>query len=196
MISCIQLYYITIIGIITHKETSRSSQQYNSIKKEILGVEQVKMFGKAKNKEEHARASIEYIADLFADVGYGEHNINKRYVPYDSFTELFEEYEHYHKYDNADIRVESERVTCAKETFRKAFQSLKDKVKLRTAKGAFETCCVCNNLNDCIKNSSGEWTRKMEAIHSKDKLGNPVSMYLEIDGFTEFKTKSPIQSSK
>lgn len=161
------------------------------------------------------------MADLFAEVGYGETNTNKRFLPYDSFTELYEEYLHYHMFDNEYIRDDREKVTCSKETFRKAFQSLQSTVKLRTAKGAFETCSVCNNLNDCLKNTSGDWTksqidlilrlkrlhllqqaeermdsnlRKIEALQSRDKDGNPLSVYLEIDGYTEFKTKTPIQN--
>lgn len=196
--------------------------QYSSAKQIVQNVKKdTNKREKGKEKEEHAKAWIEYIAALFADVGYGENNSNKKYVPYDTFTEFYEEYEHYHRYENKDIRRRSEMVTAAKETFRKAFISLKDTVKLRTAKGSFETCSVCNNLNDCLKNTGGEWTksqidlvlrlkrlhllqqseerldsnkRKAAALYDVDRDGNYTSMYLEIDGFTEFKTKTPIQS--
>lgn len=210
-----------MIGVITHKESARSSTQYRKAKSVVAGAtEDDVRREKSKSKEEHARAWIEYMGALFAEVGYGENNTHKRYLPYDSFTELFAEYEHYHRFENKDIRNVQDKVTGSKETFRKAFQSLKDKIKLRTAKGSFETCSVCNNLNDCLKNTSGEWTRvqidlilrlkrlhllqqsqerldsnlrKMDALHSTDKDGNPKALYIEADGFTEFKTRTPIQ---
>lgn len=141
-------------------------------------------------------------------------------MPYDSFRELYEEYQNYFKNDNLG-KTRKEKVTAKRECFRLAWNSLTD-IKLRTAKGAFETCCVCNNLNDCLKNISGDLTkeqleiilrvkrlhllqqaqerldsakRRTDAELSKDKDGNPTKVYLEIDGYTEYKTKTPIQST-
>ena len=210
------------LGVITHKEDSRFSTQYRAVKNKVLGIEPTKNSDqkeRSKTKFDHAVAWIQYIADLFAEVGYGENNTNKRFLPFDTITEFYEDYLHYHRSDNEHIRDDNEKKTCSKETFRKAFQSLQHTVKLRTAKGAFETCCVCNNLNDCLKNTSGDWTqaqvdlilrlkrlhllqqaeeridsnkRRMDALQNRDKEGNFTSIYLEIDGYTEFKTKSPI----
>jgi len=44
-------------------------------------------------------------------------------------------------------------------TFKKAFKSLKkDEIRLRGAKGSFNTCTICNNLHDAIKSTKFEWT--------------------------------------
>ena len=44
-------------------------------------------------------------------------------------------------------------------TFQDAFKVLKqNEIRLRGAKGSFNTCTICNNLHDAIKNTKFEWT--------------------------------------
>lgn len=88
--------------------------------------------------------------------------------------------------------------------------------------GAFETCSVCNNLNDILKDTKREWTtaqievvlkikslhlfqqaqerldslqRREEAKNTFDEHGNPLKAYLEIDAYSNYKTLTPIQST-
>lgn len=112
------------------------------------------------------------------------------------------------------------KVTSSKEAFRLSWLDLKH-IKLRTTKGAFETCGVCNNLNDVLKDLKKEWSkleivlrlkrlhllqqaqerldskkRREEARLTFDADGNPTIAYLEFDGYSNYKTMTPIHSRK
>jgi len=108
------------------------------------------------NKFEHASLWISYLANVFAECGYDEKQEGTLFLPYDTFKELYSEYENYYRLSNTGKFKNEDKVTACREVFRKAWISL-TQIKLRTAKGAFETCSVCNNLNDCLKDSKKEW---------------------------------------
>lgn len=50
-----------------------------------------------------------------------------------------------------------------------ALKSLNSSIRLRSAKGSFETCSVCNNLNDILKNTKLKWSKDQLAIILKIK---------------------------
>ena len=70
-------------------------------------------------------AWIQYIADLFAEVGYGENNTNKRFLPFDTITEFYEDYLHYHRSDNEHIRDDNEKKHVPKKRLEKLFSPFK-----------------------------------------------------------------------
>ena len=153
-------------GLITDQADARSTKQYNKVKQNIiLGEAEVnhrKIINMSKSqprmqkKLDHAVSWITYLSTVFAECGYDEKREGTRFLPYDTFKELFEEYENYYRFKNIGRFEKEDKVTACREVFRQAWISLKH-IKLRTAKGAFETCCVCNNLNDCLKDSKKEW---------------------------------------
>lgn len=162
---CTQL----LLGVVTHHEQARPTKQYNAVRKKVkLGtvevkkqndINQTKIQRRRQTKLDHASTWINYIATVFAECGYDEKKEGTLFLPYDTFRELYDEYVVYHSAQNAGIFEQIDRVTACREVFRMAWISLKG-IKLRTAKGAFETCCVCNNLNDCLKDSKCEWKVK------------------------------------
>lgn len=119
-------------------------------------IKQSKLQPRGQVKFNHALSWIEYLASVFAECGYDEKREGIKFLPYDTFKELHEEYDNYYRASNQGIFKQEDKVTACREVFRKAWISLVD-IRLRTAKGAFETCCVCNNINDCLKDTKREW---------------------------------------
>jgi hypothetical protein len=220
--------WIRLLGLVSHRQDAKEPSQYTRIRNLVpltpderkfkAAIKQKKASSRAQNKTMHAITWIKHMSDIFAECGYEEKKEGVRFLPFDSFQELYDEYKNYHRYDNYGIYRERDKVTAGRECFRLAWIDLK-KIRLRTAKGAFDTCSVCNNLNDCLKNTSADWTReqleiilrlkrlhllqqaqermdsanrKEQAKMSVDKDGHPDKCYFEIDGYTEYKTKTPI----
>ena len=136
-------------------------------------------------KLEHAVVFIKYLAGVFAETGYEDNTANDvannpevslsdtaeiltKYLPYDKPMEVFLEYQNFYKEEEKNLSP-SERSSCGLSTFRKALASLSNEIKLRTARGAFETCSVCNNLNDVLKNTKLQWTSDQLSIVLKLK---------------------------
>lgn len=115
-----------------------------------------------RHKTQHAIAWIQYIARVFAECGYDQKagsTVNDVYLPYDSFRELYEEYENFYCRENAGKFQTKDKVTASKEVFRTAWISLKH-IKLRTAKGnnilnfelvlSCHPCCFDVTTNRCV----------------------------------------------
>ena len=79
-----------------------------------------------------------------------------KFLPYDHIIEVFNEYENFYHVQESNLHP-SEKETCGISTFRDALKSLNGEIKLRTAKSSFETCSICNNLNDILKNTNLLW---------------------------------------
>lgn len=148
-----------------------------------VGIDEENVTVGVNRKQEHAIVFIKYLAHMFAETGYvdyipaGQQDHANRpevvmetstakqliwYLPYDRPSEIFDEYLAFYKDEEKHLGPE-EKLVCGITTFRKALSSLKDEIKLRTARGAFETCSICNNLNDLLKNTKCKYT--------KDQLG-------------------------
>ena len=175
-------------GLITHASKN---------KHEAWVKEKNQMLGKTKHepvvsvdfhaKFQHAVAFIEYLADMFAETGYEDistvdvanrqevllegsatDSVKLKYLPYDQMQEVYLEYKNYYSENERHLNP-SERLFCGLTTFRKAFESLNTTIKLRTARGAFETCSICDNLNDMLKNTKLQWTQDQLTIVLKLK---------------------------
>jgi hypothetical protein len=67
-------------------------------------------------------------------------------LPYDTEQELYEQFvDHFKKTHNSDKNMPS------LSTFRRAYSEISNVVKLRSCRGSFETCGICNHINDALK---------------------------------------------
>lgn len=153
-------------GIVT--TTSLLTRQYRRIKEAILHPEAV-IYNEAvkaktgdgvkRHKKMHAKAYIMMMAKNAGDASV--ENPNTTILPYENVTEIFEEYRaHYNRKPQLQMSVPSETV-AGRSVFFLAFEDLEHNeklVKLRNSKGSFETCSICNNLNDALKSASVSWT--------------------------------------
>jgi hypothetical protein len=122
------------------------------------------------SKFEHAISFIRlgYVSTIFAEPGYGAAaKAGALILPYDHVNEFYDEYCEF----NSDYRKLDELISllAGRETFRKVFVSLHNEVRLRGSKGSFETCAICNNLNDVLKSSKLKWTKEQSEIVLKLK---------------------------
>ena len=109
-------------------------------------------------KTDHALAYIRYISATYGrdeEPGIGEtvpdasvKTDNVRVLPYDNISHLHIEYEIHSK-----VNKEESRFIAKRETFRLAFNSLKN-VRLLGAKGSFQTCDICNIANELLRKTS------------------------------------------
>lgn len=180
------------IGLITVASTNKPDQwlQIRNIiqhgkKEEILGINVP-----FAPKMEHAIVFIKWLADMFAEPGYfdcgstadvenrpdvlmDQSSTEKtqpdiKYLPYDRGTEVFAEYENYFQLDEENLHP-TEKCTCGISTFRAALASLTESIKLRSNRGGFDTCSICNNLNDILKNTKLKWSKDQLAVVLKIK---------------------------
>lgn len=79
-------------------------------------------------KYKHANTYIQYVATVFSDTSPTKKNI--RAVPYESVSQLYEEYQHYCK--SQLLKFDA---PAGREVFRQAFKDLGDSIKLVGAKG-------------------------------------------------------------
>jgi len=170
--------------------TITKSKQWERMKKCVEDPEKhareqkIKTTGKPRfnHKEQHALGFIMLIANAYSDdsseVAHNTDNPTKglqKIAPFDSVDELFLSYKaHYQRFGN-------QAQTCAIETFRQAFANQKV-LKLRGAKGSFETCSICNNIGDAIKNSELRWTDeqlsmvlKLRSLHLDQQMNERVN---------------------
>jgi len=113
---------------------------------------------KRSSKFRHAVAFVEYMSQIFSDAipTYG----NIKAIPFESVSELYTEYEH-----QCQARFTPVNLFARINTFRKAFASLKDSIRLLGCKGSFQTCDICNCANDLLKSKSCKFSKEQrEAI--------------------------------
>ena len=183
---------IITVGLATSASKNKP-EQWIMCKDKLLGKEMkddvLHCINLKKNRKfEHAVVFIKLMAESFAETGYmdsvpvGENNAATRpevmlgtsnrqevkYLPYDKPIEAFMEYENYYREEEQHLSP-GEKRSCGITVFREALTSLNKEIKLRTARGAFETCSICNNLNDILKSTKLKWTKDKLAIVLKLK---------------------------
>jgi len=175
-------------GLITHASKNKPEAWVNS-RNQMLGKDNHEPIAQSvtwRDKFEHAVTFIMHLADMFAETGYEDvstADVANRpevvlegtqeeekvyYLPYDTQHEVYLEYKNYYE-EAEECLTPADRKSCGITTFREAFSSLKHKIKLCTARGAFETCSICNNLNDMLKNTKLQWTQEQLTIVLKLK---------------------------
>lgn len=92
------------------------------------------------------KAFIINLSRTLSDKAFGEKAEDVEILPYDTELELYQQYtRHYSQYNKTTTNMPSE------STFRRAYQTLSSKIKLRGSRGSFETCGICNHINDALK---------------------------------------------
>jgi len=168
-----EVAFMRALGVTTMK--SQMPRQYRRIKELILHPELkvtkafVAMKGDKSAKKRHAMAFIQFVAECTADTS--TENEKTKILPYEDVTEVFTEYEAHYK--RTPQRAESTHANniAGRTTFFNGMHELEkaNLVKLRGTKGSFETCAICNNLNDALKSSALSWTEHQLSIVLKIK---------------------------
>lgn len=124
-------------------------------------------------KLNHAINFLKQLAIFYAEPGYGETVANIKFIPYDRQSELYDVYCAKTLREDSPIFPVSV-IMAGREVFRQAFLSLKNEIRLRSSKGAFETCSVCNAFHEILKSESSEWSvdkidlvQKFKRLHLK-----------------------------
>jgi hypothetical protein len=117
---------------------------------------------RARTKFNHAQTFVEYFAQWHSSLSPNPGEEDLRVLPYETISQLFEEYESMNKIESVhpDFRA-------ARTTFREAWKDLYHAGNLRftRGKGTFPTCDVCNNCNDLLQTAKSiKWTRKQREI--------------------------------
>ena len=86
------------------------------------------------------------IGETVPDAAVNEEGV--KVLPYDTVHQIFEEYK-----GHSFVCKDEQRMIAGRETFRKAFVS-QTKVRLLGAKEPFQTCDICNVVNDLLKKTS------------------------------------------
>jgi hypothetical protein len=164
------------LGFTSSRTISCYPRQWRRIRKEVLvlrghikdnpsllvEISKGKTLGKDEVKKRHATAYIRWIAGSFGmdddfevKGGIGETIPDKsvkdkdvRVLPYDTIAQIFAEYQAHSK-----VCKDEPRMIAKKETFRKAFLK-QTKIRLLGAKGSFQTCDICNVVNELLKKTS------------------------------------------
>lgn len=220
-----EIGYLQVLGILTQRR--KPPNNWIHYKKWLLAgrpVENlaenestsVKMFkdGRA-NKYLHGLSFINHVAQIFSDTVPTDGN--KVCIPYETIDELFREYENYCNTCASHIATR-----CGLSTFRKAFRSVGDTVKMLGSKGTFQTCDICNCAHDLLRSRDTTFNKeqreiilKFKRLHlqqqaeernyqEKNKLfarmnlerGQPSHAYILIDGMTKFTGNTPRTGKK
>ena len=121
-------------------------------------------------KFNHAVAYLKELALFYAEPGYGEEVATIKFIPFDKVKEVYEEYCAKTKREDSVLNPVGT-VMAGREIFRQAFLHLKNEIRLRTSKGAFETCAVCNAFHEILKSESSEWSLgKIELVQKFKRL--------------------------
>ena len=98
------------------------------------------------------KSFVLHLAHKFSmgDNAVGENAESVHMLPYDTEQELYEQFvDHYTRYNGSDPKVMNKMPSIS--TFRRAYSEINKKVKLRGCRGSFETCGICNHINDALK---------------------------------------------
>ena len=127
---------------------------------------------RSKKKWNHAETFIEYFAVYHGSKSPNPGEEKLRILPYETITQLFQEYQASNKAEGAHFDL------CAqRETFRKVWRDMHKArtVRFTRGKGTFPTCDICNNCNDLLSLSkSSHWTK-----HQREIVFNYKSMHLK-----------------
>ena len=117
---------------------------------------------RARTKYNHAQTFIEYFRQCYSSLSPNPGEENLRILPYETISQLFEEYLNTNKVESVhpDLRA-------ARTTFREAWADMYKggSVKFTRGKGTFPTCDICNNCNDLLHTAKSiKWTKKQRDI--------------------------------
>lgn len=157
---------------------SRTPNSYFALKNELQnpGYLQIKQIVNETHEGRNApktQSSLQFLRELaafYAEPGYGETVSDIKFLPYDSVNELYEEYVAKMERESSSLQEQNHKI-AGMETFRLAFLSVRNEMRLRTSKGAFETCSTCNAFHEILKSDSSEWTTdKIELVQKFKRL--------------------------
>lgn len=126
-------------------------------KKDATDVELKRLKSDQTKKSSHAKSYIQWLALIFADTSPTDSKV--KILPYENVQQMHEEYIAFCRSQGIHVSLH-----CSYETFRVAFNSLHEEVRLRRAKGSFPTCDICNNANDLLRSGKGNFSK---ARHSQ-----------------------------
>lgn len=159
-------------------DTSKLTKQFYNLKNEIItpgstkidSIIALKHEAECSTKKNHVLRFLDDLADFYAEPGYGEAVADVKFLPFDTLAEIYAEYRAKTKrLDSAEFPAEI--LMAGKEVFRKAYNSVKNKLRLRSSKGAFETCSVCNAFHEILKSESSQWSiDKVDLIEKFKRL--------------------------
>jgi len=113
-------------------------------------------------KTDHAKLFIKYFAEFNADLSPNAGEEHLRVLPFETISQLFEEYTYQNISDHVDPDI------CAKkETFRTTWKAEHKEglVKFSRGKGTFPTCDIGNNANDLLaSNKTQKFTKRQREI--------------------------------
>ena len=108
-------------------------------------------------KFDHAIGFLRQTSAFYAEPGYGESVSLVKFIPYDRLTEVYQEYRAKTEREDSSS-FSSDACLAGREIFRQAYVSVKNEIRLRSSKGSFETCSVCNAFHEILKSQSSEWS--------------------------------------
>lgn len=159
-------------------DTSKLTKPFYRLKNEIITpgsskIEEIiglKHEAESATKRNHALRFLNDLAEFYAEPGYGETVADVKFLPFDTLAEVYAEYRAKTKrLDSAEFP--SDILMAGKEVFRKAYHSVRNKLRLRSSKGAFETCSVCNAFHEILKSESSQWSiDKVDLIEKFKRL--------------------------
>jgi hypothetical protein len=122
-----------------------------------------------KPKYNHAVLFLENMAEYFGEGGYGETNSDVKYIPFDNWKEVYDEYRAKTLREHNEVVFNSNKLLAGPTTFRQAYMSKRLQIRLRTSKGAFDTCSVCNAFHEILKSNSTDWSNEKVDMVQKFK---------------------------
>ncbi|KAJ1411534.1 hypothetical protein B484DRAFT_435569, partial [Ochromonadaceae sp. CCMP2298] len=114
------------------------------------------------SKSIHAESYVRYLAKILADTCPTDDGV--QCIPYDSFSQLFEEYQAF-----CTATLVNKKSVAGKETFRVVLAALHSVIRLLGSKGTFQTCDICNNANDLLRSKRAHYNREHRDIILKFK---------------------------
>ena len=121
-------------------------------------------------KLDHAILFLENLAEYYGESGYDTTSSTVKFIPFDNWVEVYEEYKAKTLREH-NLLFDSNKLLASKSTFRQAYLQKKLQIRLRTSKGAFDTCSVCNAFHEILKSTSTEWSsEKVEMVQKFKRL--------------------------
>ena len=139
---------------------------YKMLQKEI----QTTHSSHSKTKKNHAKCFLDQLAEFYAEPGYGKTLQSVKFLPFDTLAEVYKEYRVKTNKDDCPMSP-ADTLMAGKETFRQAYLEARNQLRLRTSKGAFETCSVCNAFHEILKSEASECSKdKIDLVQKFKRL--------------------------
>ena len=139
---------------------------YTMLQKDIQSTHS----SQSQTKKNHAKCFLDQLAEFYAEPGYGETLQSVKFLPFDTLAEVYKEYRVKTNKDDCPMSP-ADTLMAGKETFRQAYLEARNQLRLRTSKGAFETCSVCNAFHEILKSEASEWSKdKIDLVQKFKRL--------------------------